>query len=135
MTHPHVPDPDGAIVVRIPGRPPTPNVTTRQVWQARGKEAAEWKALAHAIAWQTAGGMVPLERATMEVEFIVPDHRRRDLDNLIASTKHLTDGIVLAGILVDDSSDVLRSVRYHVTYQKGVTETVYRIWDDSQAAA
>jgi Holliday junction resolvase RusA-like endonuclease len=57
----------------------------------------------------------------------VPDRRRRDLDNLIASTKPLTDGIVASGLLADDSGDVIRSVSYSVRYEKGVSETIYRI--------
>ena len=65
--------------------------------------------------------------ATLAIEFIVPDRRHRDLDNLIASTKPLTDGIVAAGVLLDDSSDVLVSVTYSVTYVKGESATVYTI--------
>ncbi len=40
--------------------------------------------------------------------FYVKDKRRRDMNNLDASIKALWDGIVDAGILVDDSSEHLR---------------------------
>jgi hypothetical protein len=36
-------------------------------------------------------------------------------------------GIVAAGVLLDDSSDVLVSVTYSVTYVKGESATVYTI--------
>lgn len=116
------------IVIRIDGRPPMPNRAVRNVWQANRRAADDWKQRA----WTEATlakphGWVPLERATMAVEFVVPDRRRRDLDGLISSTKNLTDGIVAAGILVDDNTDVLVSVAYTVRYEKGVAATVYRV--------
>ena len=45
---------------------------------------------------------------TASVTFWMPDRRRRDLDNLLASLKPAWDGLVDAGLLVDDSADTLR---------------------------
>lgn len=45
----------------------------------------------------------PPVRAT--VTFVVPDRRRRDVDNLMASVKAAWDGCVDAGLLEDDSAD------------------------------
>ncbi len=46
----------------------------------------------------------PFEHAHVAFTFSVGDNRRHDLDNLIASTKPITDGLV--GVLfVDDSID------------------------------
>jgi Holliday junction resolvase RusA-like endonuclease len=64
---------------------------------------------------------------TISIEFVVPDRRRRDLDNLISGQKPCLDGIVAAGVIADDSTEVIRSVSYSVRYEKGVSETVYRI--------
>jgi Holliday junction resolvase RusA-like endonuclease len=75
-------------------------------------------------------GWHPLGRAILSVVFVVPDHQRRDLDNLIAGTKPLTDGIVDAGILVDDSTRVIVSASYSWRYQRGVSATIYRIEGD-----
>ena len=47
---------------------------------------------------------MPLECAVhASVTFVLPDKRRRDLDNLVALVKPLLDGAVDAGIMVDDS--------------------------------
>lgn len=114
------------VVVRVEGRPPTPN--SRRHWRSVAKDSAEWKTRAWAEATLTrAGDWEPIAACTMHVEFVVPDRRRRDLDNLIASTKPLTDGIVLSGLLVDDSTEVIREVSYSVRYEKGVDATVYTI--------
>lgn len=122
-----------AILVRVAGRPPLPNTNARRNWRVAAVHQKDWKrrawteaTLAKPPGWQ------PLAACTMHVEFVVPDRRRRDLDNLIASTKPLTDGIVEAGVLVDDSTDVIREVRYSVRYAKGESATEYRI--EAQAA-
>jgi hypothetical protein len=116
------------ITVRIPGRPPTPNA--RRHWRTTHRDNAEWRTVARESAilggWDYRGPE-PITACTIAIEFVVPDRRRRDLDNLIASTKPLTDGIVASGLLADDSGDVIRSVSYSVRYEKGVSETVYRI--------
>ena len=115
------------LTITIPGRPPTPN--SRRHWRAVHADNTKWKT----VAWMSANKAVPgrrmpnIQRAAVAIEFVVPDRRHRDLDNLIASTKPLTDGIVAAGVLADDSSDVLVSVTYSVRYEKGVTATVYTI--------
>ncbi len=122
------------IEIRIPGRPPTPNA--RRHWRTTHRDNSLWKEVALVRA---ATGHAPhpvITRATLAIEFIVPDKRHRDLDNLIASTKPLTDGIVAAGCLADDSSDVLVSVTYSVRYEKGESATVYRITPvDTQEAS
>jgi crossover junction endodeoxyribonuclease RusA len=112
------------ITVRIPGRPPTPNA--RRHWRTTHRDNAEWKEYAR-FRTLTSGELPTITACTIAIEFVVPDRRRRDLDNLIASTKPLTDGIVASGLLADDSGDVIRSVSYSVRYEKGVSETVYRI--------
>ena len=118
-----------SITVRIPGRPPTPNA--RRHWRRIAADNNLWKLTAQAHALQVQAHDIqfgwPIAACTIAIEFVVPDRRHRDLDNLIASTKPLTDGIVASGLLVDDSTDVIRSVSYSVRYEKGATETVYTI--------
>jgi crossover junction endodeoxyribonuclease RusA len=112
------------ITVRIPGRPPTPNA--RRGWYVTQRDNRAWKTAAYNVA---AHEVIypPITACTIAIEFVVPDRRHRDLDNLIASTKPLTDGIVASGLLADDSTEVIRSVSYSVRYEKGCTETVYTI--------
>jgi Holliday junction resolvase RusA-like endonuclease len=45
-----------------------------------------------------------LDGAKVGVTFVLPNHRRRDLDNLIASMKSGIDALVRCGILKDDSA-------------------------------
>ena len=44
-----------------------------------------------------------LDEPVVEIRWGLPDKRRRDWDNLIASTKPHIDGLVHAGVLKDDS--------------------------------
>lgn len=120
------------LVIRIEGRPPTPNV--RRHWRQVAKDNATWKATAefeavtaraawetkHALAWR------PVTRAVVSVAFGLPDRRTRDLDNLIASCKPLLDGIVAAGVLVDDSITVIQKIEFGAVVN-GTAETVYAI--------
>jgi len=114
------------LTIRIDGRPPTPNA--RRHWRVTALDNDTWKGAARTSAlaamppdWAT------LERCVAEVTFVVGTKARRDLDNLIASTKPLTDGIVAAGVIRDDSLDVLTAVRYGHVYVKGETATIYTI--------
>jgi Holliday junction resolvase RusA-like endonuclease len=124
------------LVVTIPGRPPMPNTNAKRGWQSAMKHNAHWKGVAAAAAddavdRQHAGVWAPLKRASLHIRFIVPTKARRDLDNLIASIKPLTDGLVAARILEDDSTDVVSEMLFAWDYQKGITATVYIIRDTS----
>lgn len=44
-----------------------------------------------------------------------PDRRRRDLDGLAPTLKRMLDGIVRAGVIRDDSDDVVTEVRIRRT--------------------
>jgi len=114
------------IVITIPGRPPTPN--SRRHWRKVHKDNAVWSYRAWTEATlQKPHGMEPLTSCRMAVEFVVPTKGRRDLDNMISGQKPCLDGLVLAGILADDSTAVITSVAYSSTYVKGVTATRYTI--------
>jgi Holliday junction resolvase RusA-like endonuclease len=91
--------------VDVPGIPPNPN--RRLHYQALGRERKEfrgWTKLAALAAMADSGHAddYPLKAAIVEATFFVKVRRRRDPDNLIASLKPLLDGLVDAGVLVDD---------------------------------
>lgn len=44
-----------------------------------------------------------LDRCRVELVYVPRDRRRRDEDNLVASLKPLCDGLVLAGVVPDDT--------------------------------
>jgi Holliday junction resolvase RusA-like endonuclease len=121
------------LVIEIPGRPPTPNA--RANWPEQYRERLHWRDVAtqyavaarlkHDAAVRPAPAMTPLVLADVEITFVVPTRARRDLDNLIGSTKPLTDGIVLGGVLKDDSTAVIRRMMFDVLYDRGRTATIY----------
>ena len=45
-----------------------------------------------------------LDNANVSVTFVLPNHRRRDLDNLISAMKSGIDALVRCGLLKDDSA-------------------------------
>lgn len=53
-----------------------------------------------------------MQRATVEVEVMWPDKRRRDAENIQPSAKAAIDGCVDAGLLPDDSDKHLLKVSY-----------------------
>lgn len=126
---------NGPLTIRIPGRPPNPNDSHRpgqNHWRQQARITEQWRGDARKLAHAARpAGWHPLGRAIVRVTFVIPRKGRRDLDNLVASTKPLTDGIVDAGILVDDSTEVIVSLSYDWRYEKGVDATIYVIEGDA----
>jgi Holliday junction resolvase RusA-like endonuclease len=56
---------------------------------------------------------------TAKVVFVVPDRRQRDLDNCMAMLKPCWDGLVDAGVLVDDDSRHLKLAAPEMRIEKG----------------
>ncbi len=69
----------------------------------------------------------PLEHATVTFTFVKPTRGRRDLDNLITAAKPYQDGLVLAGVIVDDDTDHIKLVYPGVVYIKGVRKTIIEV--------
>ena len=81
------------VTLAWPPKDLSPN--TRAHWRQRSKAA---KAYRTECAWQVkAAGpkpfFAPLGPITLDIEFIEPDKRARDLDNMLASIKAGIDGI------------------------------------------
>ena len=49
----------------------------------------------------------PWDKAHLTITFRASDKRRRDIDNLLSASKAYVDGLVAAGVIIDDSSDNL----------------------------
>lgn len=100
--------------VRIDGIPPTPNRSRRQFWAANAHVAAGWRRRAKEAAQETIdehGGAIPhLENVHLTIWVCTRTRVRRDPDNAVAACKPLVDGIVDAGILRDDSFDVVHEL-------------------------
>lgn len=118
----------GEMRLTIPGRPPTPNNRFGNVYAERAT-MKRWRQTAWAIgadAVARSGWRAPA-KARVTLIFYVPDRRPRDTDNLFASTKCLTDGLVDAKVLVGDKSSVLVWGAPEVRIVPGVRATEYVI--------
>jgi crossover junction endodeoxyribonuclease RusA len=82
-----------------PSRALSPNARTHWATLARAKKAARKEGY---YAARSAGAPYVMLSVSIQVTFIPPNARRRDLDNLIASIKPHLDGISDA-IVIDDS--------------------------------
>lgn len=110
------------LVLRLPWPPPelSPN--------ARPHHMAKWRATRdyRLTCWATARRDVPIPECfkpvspiTASVVFVVPDKRKHDLDNCMAMLKPAWDGLVDAGLLVDDDSKHLKLAAPEMRVQRG----------------
>lgn len=71
---------------------------------------------------------VPTDHLAVSVEFVLPDHRRRDLDNLASPLrKALGDALVNGRWLSDDTPDHLAYRGDTAEYAKGIRATRIRL--------
>jgi Holliday junction resolvase RusA-like endonuclease len=52
----------------------------------------------------------PVEKCQLSFVFVVPDRKRRDVDNYAATVKMVIDGLVAAEVLLDDSFDYVQKI-------------------------
>lgn len=82
----------------LPTRAMNPN--GRAHWAVRRKDV---KPFQQAVALQCKG--LRFQKVLITLTFVVPDHRRRDGDNYLASMKSTLDILVWEGVVKDDSSE------------------------------
>jgi len=97
------------IVLPLPDKKLSPNRPTgsRGSRMAKARITKRYRQTAWAIALNERVATGPWKRAQATLVFYWPDRRRRDIRNAEAAMKAAYDGIVDAGILADDSYDVL----------------------------
>lgn len=94
---------------RIDGLPKVLTNGSQGSWKASHFHKKKWKrAVAFAVRYQTPDK--PLTSA--RVECVRHSSRRPDRDNLAASFKSILDGLVDAGVLLDDSDDIIKEMKY-----------------------
>ena len=90
--------------IEIPMLPPialSPNA--RPHWAQKHRATQSLRTVAWACAYSVARDRI--EKATIQPIFVVASKRRRDPDNWLAMLKPAIDGLVDAGILIDDDSE------------------------------
>lgn len=114
-----------SISFELSGLPPGPNVRVNYHWRRRAAVDKQWKADAYLAAraamdaaWLPYTGW-PIRHALVSIVHYLPDKRRRDADNLMAATKVILDGVVMAKLLADDSLDEIGQVTHTFEYRKG----------------
>lgn len=86
--------------IRLPWPAPPLSLNDRGDWKARyGKTRAVRKVAASFV---RAAHIAPASRIRVTLTYHPRDGRRRDEDNLVATLKPICDGIVDAGVVVDD---------------------------------
>lgn len=110
-------------IPRLPSSALNPNNQQGKSWHAYAAAKKEDGEMARLCAHQRrrAPGM-PWTKVQVRIHFVIPyvkSPARRDWDNLIASCKGFWDGLVMADILVDDSMDVVRVIRFSMEHKQG----------------
>ena len=69
---------------------------------------------------------VPVMSAcAVSLVWVVKDKRRRDSDNLVPTLKAMCDGIVDAGVVSDDTPDLMHKTMPVIVYDKGADPFMY----------
>jgi Holliday junction resolvase RusA-like endonuclease len=101
----------------LPDRELNPN--KRLHWSDLYRAKRDAKDEAMALVYQQGKPPQPYEKAHITITWVAKDKRRRDIDNLFSSMKAYLDGLVAAGVLIDDSAD---HVQYTLRYKTDVEE-------------
>jgi len=99
---------------RLPDPELSPNKRLHYMELYRAKDAAKQEAAALVLSQGKPAR--PYEQAHITITWVAKDKRRRVTDNLFAAMKAYIDGLVEAGLLVDD--DAMR-VSYTLRYERG----------------
>jgi crossover junction endodeoxyribonuclease RusA len=96
----------GPWVIRLPWTAPplSLNDRSRSHWPSTRKRR-QVRGIARVLAHQA--GVPALEACVVQLHYVPRDRRRRDTDNLVATLKPLADGLVDAGVVTDDTPQLM----------------------------
>ena len=104
------------IIQGLPPREASPNARVHYMKLANVKRNMKDVMIASVLEMPSMDRPVePMEKAHLTITFKASDKRRRDIDNLLSASKAYIDGLVAAGIIVDDSSE---NLSYSLYYEK-----------------
>jgi Holliday junction resolvase RusA-like endonuclease len=69
-----------------------------------------------ALTAQKAAHIPPMKACAVSLNWIVNDKRRRDADNIVPTLKAMCDGLVDAGIVPDDTPELMRKSMPVIVY-------------------
>ncbi|MCF6780900.1 endodeoxyribonuclease RusA [Stutzerimonas stutzeri] len=102
--------------VLLPWPPKELSPNSRKHWRAKAPIAKKYRADCHLLC-KAAGMVMPEGRALLAIEFLPPDRRKRDDDNMLSAFKAGRDG--LADALGVDDSVFVSQVRLSKTVHPG----------------
>lgn len=92
-------------VIRLPWPSPPMSMNDRDHWRVHRRKVAMVRNSVHLLVSQA---RVPkLERCVVQLMYAPRDRRRRDTDNLAHVLKAACDGVVQAGVVADDTPDLM----------------------------
>ena len=120
--------------ITFEGRPPNLNSRPGN-WQAERRVRDQWleddttTAIAARLEWERKHGQkwTPLRKCRIDITFVVADKRRRDWDNMIAAQKTRFDALVAAGIILDDSTEVIDSLGFDMIVEPKRSYAVFEV--------
>lgn len=88
-------------VIALPFTTPPLSLNDRGHWATKARMVRDVRDTVHTLAQVT---KIPAYgRILVELHYVPRDNRRRDADNLVATLKPCIDGLVDAGVVLDDS--------------------------------
>ena len=97
--------------IRLPWTKPPLSLNDRSHWRAKAQATAQVRGLTReAVVAACWGDKVHLKlppRVAVLLTYVPRDKRRRDADNLVGTLKACCDGIVSAGLVADDTPDLM----------------------------
>lgn len=123
-----------SVTVEVPGIPPGPNQQSRNR-HARARVTAEWRRTASLCA-SSAMNVIPGRRdesgfpwgrSLIHLTFTFGQSNTRDPDNLISTVKPLIDGLIDAGLIVNDTSRHVSYAPPEVRVVRGRTGVSLRV--------
>lgn len=116
-----------SLTVTLPWPPAALSPNARAHWRVRHRAAAQYRRDCALLA-RAAGLQLPEGegRLILGLDFVAPDRRRRDDDNLIASFKAGRDGLADALGLDDTRFATLATISAETTHQGAVRVTLSR---------
>ena len=87
---------------------PSPPITANQRlhWRAKARLTKEVRTLAA----HRASGVYPMGKCRVTLTWIVTTSHRRDADNVVPTLKAMCDGLVDAGVVTDDTPDLMEKL-------------------------
>jgi Holliday junction resolvase RusA-like endonuclease len=118
----------------LPGHPPTANQLQRMHYIDRGLSRNSWSKSVWIASLEAGWKDAKLTPVRLHIEFVYTVERRRDFDNMVAGLKGAIDGLVVAGVIPDDSIDHLRGIDLSVKVDRKAAPGI-NLWVERLEAA